>query len=192
MKNKKERKFHLKRIIIITSIAVMVAISLLILNIRIQIRGNTTYMIGNPNYEDSLYIERSDFEKNFNDRIKEYNYKITEIENKREVIYEFHENMNLRVGFKKNRSTLSFIIFEWKKDMQNEETVSICKALYSIFDSDITDRIMNDNLIESGIISGKIDYESYEYFMPDNHVRFESEERDGVMRLYINDEAMGY
>lgn len=188
---RRQKNKWLKPVLIIIVILVVSA-GILFLSGIFDFSNNTGTMIGNPNYQDNLYIEKNTFLESFKKEANDYNFNQYEIENKREFILEFNEDMVMRVGLQSNESTLSYIIFSWNKEKQNNEAISIVSALYRIFDSDITEETIGDCLIELGLSEDEIDYETYEPFMPDNPVSFDSEEKEGIIKLYINDEAMGY
>lgn len=88
--------------------------------------------------------------------------------------------------------SLSFIIFSWKKDSNSDEAINICKALYKIIDPEVSEDTIRNNLIEIGAMDEEINYADYKGYYPKKNVRFAIEEKDGILKLYINDEAMGY
>lgn len=187
----KDNKSFKRELIIVILIAIFIVIIIAINGVINFGSGNGT-MIGNPDYEDSLYIAKGDFLTDFNKGISGNSYNQYEAENKRELVLEFSKDMVINIGLQKNEKTLSYIIFSFEKEKQKNDVISIVSALYRIFDSDITEEMLGNYLIELGLSDGEIDYETYIPFMPDNHVSFSKEEKDGIMKLYINDAAMGY
>ncbi|GAA0182291.1 hypothetical protein SH2C18_46960 [Clostridium sediminicola] len=106
----KRKKVNVFKIILVSIIAVL----LVILAIYKMSTQNT--IVGNPDYEDSLYISKDEFVYKFEDSIKDRGFNKIENINSRESAYELPNEMNLRVGTKSDGETLSFIIFSWKKE----------------------------------------------------------------------------
>ena len=152
-------------------------------------------IIGNPNYEDRLYIKKNEFRHTLETLLDKAEIPWVLHDNSPKdnvLVYVIQNSVTLKAGLQSNKKMLSYIICEWNIKTEKDIIIHVCTQLYRIFDKSVAPMVIKNNLIEIGAIKGTIDINTDTYFVPEKPVQFGAEQKGDTMRFYINDAAMGY